>query len=207
MTETAAAASSVTPVDEGAQPTVELFAGPQAQLWQALVRDAEVRASRNLDEELESYLVFTLMRFTADGELGARIMALDYLDGVGTAGSNKGLKLRDVGDRCLLLAGMYPEQARRRHVSLDYFCNLGRTAYEELSVQLRLALRELYGRLSCAFHALVRVLVEVRRLSGDWQGLDPMAKLELTQRREGVDVIEAQSQFPGAIVIAGSGRA
>lgn len=188
-------------------PSVELFAGPQAELWQTLVRDAENRAQRMLDEELESYLVFTLMRFTADGELSTRVMALDLLDSLRSSGASNGLKLRDVGDRCLLLAGLYPEQARRRHVSLDYFCNVGRTAYDQLSVHLREALRELYGRLSNAFHALVRVLVEVRRLSGQWQGLDPLARLELTQRREGVDILEAQSQFPGAIVISGAGRA
>lgn len=189
------------------QPVPELLAGAQAQLWQALVRDACGRARRTLDEELESYLVFTLMRFTEDAGLGARVMALDYLSGCQASGSDRGLRLRDVGDRCLLLAGLYPEQARRRHVSLDYFCNLGRTAYEELSAQLRQVLRLLYGRLSAAFHALVRVLVEVRRLSGSWQGLDLLGRLELTQQREGVDLAEAHVQFPGAIVIAGSGRA
>jgi len=188
--------------------TLELHAGPQSSLWHALVRDAEARARRTLDEELESYLVFTLMRFTADNQLGARIMALDYLDGVTTQGGrHKGLKLRDVGDRCLLLAGLYPEQARRRHVSLNYFCDLGRSAYGDLAAQLRETLRLLYGRLAQAFTALVTVLIEVRKLSGDWAGVDPLARLELTQRGDQVDIGEAHAQFPGAIVIAGAGRA
>jgi hypothetical protein len=189
------------------QPSVELCAGAQAELWQSVVRDAENRANRSLDEELQSYLVFTLMRFTADGELGARVMALDLLTSLDTPGSQQSLRLRDVGDRCLLLAGLYPEQARRRHVSLDYFCNIGRSAYDRLSLQLRQTLRGLYGRLSTAFHALVHVLLEVRRLSGQWHGLDPLARLELSQRREGVDVVQSQALFPGAIVISGCGRA
>lgn len=185
----------------------ELIEGAQSELWHGLVKDAEQRSHRQLDEELESYLVFTLMRFAGDGALSDRVMALDYLAGAQGAGRNKDLRLRDVGDRCLLLAGLYPEQARRRHVSLSYFCDLGRTAYSELAVQVREALRTLYGRLASAFTTLVGVLVEVRRLSGDWRGLDPLGRAELTQHGGQLDVAEAERQFPGAIVIAGAGHA
>lgn len=187
--------------------SVQLHEGPQSELWHSLVRDAEQSSQRTLDEELESYLVFTLMRFTGDQALAGRIMALDYLDSLVSAGRNKDHKLRDVGDRCLLLAGLYPEQARRRHVSLSYFCDLGRNAYGELAAQMREALRNLYARLADAFNSLVGVLVEVRKLSGQWQGLDPLGRLELSQRGNGLDVAEADRQFPGAIVIAGCGTA
>lgn len=185
----------------------DLVAGVQSELWHGLVRDAEQRSQRKLDEELESYLVFTLMRFVGDGALAERVMALDFLDGAQSTGRHKDLKLRDVGDRCLLLAGLYPQQARRRHVSLSYFCDLGRNAYSELAAHLRQALRSLYARLADAFTSLVGVLVEVRRLSGEWSGLDPLGRAELTQNGGQLDVDEAQRQFPGAIVIAGAGHA
>ena len=46
----------------------------QAQ-WQTLVHEAQTACDRNLDETLESYLVFLLMRFADKPECTARIMA------------------------------------------------------------------------------------------------------------------------------------
>ena len=180
-----------------------LCAGPQAALWQTLLQDAQRGWAQSLDEELESYLVFTLMRCTADAQLGARILALDWLDSLQYTGAVRETRLREVGDRCLLLAGLYPAQAQRRRVSLDYFCALGRSAYDTLAAQLRAALGSLYGRLAAGFEMLVRVLLGVRRLAGTD---DPLARMALLQR-SGLDPLQAASEFPGAIVIAGSGRA
>lgn len=180
-----------------------LCAGAQAALWQTLVQDAQRGWSQPLDEELESYLVFTLMRCTADAQLGARILALDWLEGLQHSGAHRETRLREVGDRCLLLAGLYPAQAQRRRVSLDYFCALGRSAYDTLAAQLRAALGMLYGRLAAGFPTLVRVLLGVRRLAGMD---DPLARLSVLQR-SGLDPVALAEEFPGAIIMAGSGRA
>lgn len=176
-------------------------------LWHDLVRDAERRARRPLGEDIQSYLVFTLMRLTSDAALGARILALDFLQSFGVHGQRRHDELRDVGDRCLLLAGLYPEQAQRRAVPLTYFCALGSSAYEALSEALRSGARGLYEQLARSFRALVRVLIEVRKLSGDWQGPSPLDRLALCEIDGAIDTGEAQRVFPGAIVIAGSGRA
>ena len=52
---------------------------PQAQ-WQALVHEAQSACDRHLDETLENYLVFLLMRFADKPHCTARIMAADYLN-------------------------------------------------------------------------------------------------------------------------------
>ena len=48
--------------------------------WKHLVHEAEERAHLTLNETLESYLVFTLMRFTQRPQLVNGIMALEFLN-------------------------------------------------------------------------------------------------------------------------------
>ena len=155
-------------------------------LWHDLLREAEARGRAPLDEELEAYLVFLLMRHLRDGELGGRVLALDLLQGLHARGSQRGEDLRTVGDRCLLIAGLYPEQAQQRLVSLDYFIGLGAHAYAELAHAARAALGALYARLATAFARLVRVLVELRRLGGS-DPLDAFARHALALADPGAE--------------------
>jgi hypothetical protein len=132
------------------------------ELWHALVRQGEERAHRHLDENTEAYLVFTLMRHYRDVPLAHRTMALEWLAALDQAGRDRQDGLRDVGDRCLLLAGLYPQLAERRRVSLGYFVELGRGAYDQLAGELRDALAALYRELANCFDDLVRVLLALR---------------------------------------------
>ena len=140
---------------------------PQTALWTALVQEAEDGAATRLSEELESYLVFLLMGHLRDVELRHQVMALDYLLARCDAGTRGKQQLRDVGDRCLLLAGLYPEQAERRLVGVDYFLDVGSRAYGELAHALKAAVADLYEHLAHAFSRLVRVLMELRRRTRD----------------------------------------
>jgi hypothetical protein len=63
--------------------------------------------------------------------------------------------LRDVGDQCLLVAGVFPHQAERRMVRLSYFVALGQSAYEQLSRFLGRSTAQLYGELSSTFVSLM----------------------------------------------------
>ncbi|HVF65319.1 MAG TPA: hypothetical protein VNE58_15125 [Casimicrobiaceae bacterium] len=166
-------------------------------LWQELVRDAEVKAGRVLGEDLESYLVFTLMRHYRDAPLAHRVVALEWLEAMQREGRQQRKdELRDVGDRCLLIAGFYPELAQRRHVPLSYFVEVGRGAYDQLASELRAALADLYAQLARAFAQLVHVLIEVRQLSGQWRGLQPLDRHALALQGE-------PGAFAGAVVVAG----
>ncbi|HJU39310.1 MAG TPA: hypothetical protein VJ724_07020 [Tahibacter sp.] len=166
-------------------------------LWHDLVREAERRGAASLDVETESYLVFLLMRHQRDARLGDHVLALDWLAALDDTGTPRQDRLRDVGDRCLLIAGLYPQQAQRRLVSLRYFLDLGSRAYGDLADAARAATAELFRRLAATFARLVRVLVEVRRIGGD-DRLDAFGRHAL-----GIaDPAAAARQFPGAVVIA-----
>ena len=142
--------------------TTSLNQGAPAELWQALVRDAEGRAGRPLDELRESYLVFLLLRYQGDGQLLARVQALDWLDAQGRVGTTRADAMRDVGDRCLLIAGLYPGLAARRRVGVDYFIDLGQGAYLDVADCSRAGYATLYERLARSYRDLVRTLRALR---------------------------------------------
>jgi hypothetical protein len=136
--------------------------GAQAELWQALVREAGERVGSPLDEMHESYLVFVLLRYQRDDTLLARAQALDWLDAQSRCGSVRADALRDVGDRCLLIAGLYPGLAERRRVGIEYFVDLGRGAYLEVADASRNAYAALFEQLARSYRELVRTLRAMR---------------------------------------------
>lgn len=177
----------------------------QTALWHSLVTESEQRASVTLEVDVESYLVFALMRHLRDSELAQHVLALDYLHSLDLPLAQREQQLRDVGDRCLILAGLYPEQAEQRLVSLRYFLELGQHAYSELAAALRAALGELYRHLALSFTRVVRVLIELRKLSGEWAGLNALARYELCTSNA-ADAARATSDFPNAILLTDSSR-
>ncbi len=131
-------------------------------LWQAALRESAGRAGTTLDEAQESYLVFVLLRHQRDAQLLARTQALEWLRANACAGRQRADALRDVGDHCLLIAGLYPALAERRRVSVDYFVDLGRGAYQGVAEGCRDAYAALFAHLAAHYHALVRTLRGVR---------------------------------------------
>lgn len=159
----------------------ELILEPSATAdWQRLVHEAAQAATRELDETLESYLVMLLTRRLRDVEALHRLMALDYLEGLSSSGQLRSMRLRDVGDNCLLLAGMFPKRAERRLVRIGYFVELGRSAYQELAEILSQSTAQLFSDLSAAFVALMEVLQAMRELGGT-PTLSPLEAIELWQ--------------------------
>ena len=89
--------------------------------WQALVKDAESSSNLRLNNELESYLVFLLGRFNQRPDIANCILAKEYLVGLTKGFAGQRDCLREVGDKCLLFAGFFPEQAEKRQVKIKYF--------------------------------------------------------------------------------------
>ena len=145
--------------------------------WHALVAEAQHACHHTLSEPLESYLVFMLMRFTGRPDLVARAMALEFLDAQGE-GSRQPDKLRDVGDKCLLFSGLFPQLAERRLVRVSYFVRLGRSAYKQLGMLVDRETDRLYAQLSEAFVPVMDVLQAMRGMSGE-PALGPLAAAEL----------------------------
>ena len=145
--------------------------------WHALIREAEAECSCHLDESMESYLVFTLMRFMKDQDLASQAMALDYLRSHHLPKSMRLDQLRDIGDQCLLVSGLYPRRAEKRLVRVSYYVNMGRSAYHHISDQVQKSAGDLYRELAEAFVILMDLLQTIREFSTP--ALQPIQNLEL----------------------------
>jgi len=142
--------------------TEKLLLEPTATAqWKKLLQDAEHHCHCQLNEDIESYLVFTLMRFTQNPDIASKALAPDYLNSANLPCHAKQQQLRDVGDQCLLLSGLFPQQAERRLVKVGYYVDLGRTAYHHLAELLRRAFAQLYQQLSTHFVQMMDVLQNI----------------------------------------------
>lgn len=130
--------------------------------WYALVNEAEVSVNLILNESMESYLVYLLMRFSQGAKWIESIIALDFLDSMHTTRRRQVDLLRDVGDKSLLFCGLFPGVAERRHVSLDYFVDMGQAAYLTVG-ELNESQASLFFQLSKQFPALQRILGAMRK--------------------------------------------
>ncbi len=148
--------------------------------WQALVHEAESAAHRRLDEETESYLVFLLMRFTSEAGVANKVLAMDYLSAMNEMGRVRQGRLREVGDLCLIHAGLFPLQAERRRVAVSYFVDLGRSAYLQLAGYLHNSAADTYVHLAQDFIVLMDVLQSMRTLGGNSASLfSPLTAYDL----------------------------
>ena len=134
---------------------------PIAQ-WYALVNEAQFDCQLNLTEELESYLVFMLMRFSEKSELSQNILAIEFLESLHKRGSLKTCSLQEVGDKCLLISGFFPEHIKKRRLKESYYIDLGQNAYYALANDLKLTAAELFKSLSHEFLILRGILQAMR---------------------------------------------
>ncbi len=139
--------------------------------WHRLVTEAAARTGTELDEERESYLVFLLMRYLRRPELIRAVLALEFLETLEEPSTRlRGQGLQGVGDRCLLLAGLFPEQARRRRVDPGYFVDLGRSAYDGAADLQPGAAAALCAALAAGFVTLADILQAAREADEDGLG-------------------------------------
>lgn len=130
--------------------------------WQALVNEAQAASCLVLNEDMESYLVFLLMRYSQRAHLMESILALDFLNAMHKSRSLQLDALRDVGDKSLLFCGLFPNIASKHRVSLDYLKNLGQTAYLTIGELHEDKTATLYFELSAQFIRLKDVLQAMR---------------------------------------------
>ena len=159
--------------------------------WYALLYEAQRSASIHLQEDLESYLVFLLMRYTQQPALANSVLGLEFLHSYQSAqDTNQPHLLKDVGDKCLLYAGLFPGRAKKRRVKISYFVKLGQTAYSTLS-NYEPSQEALFIRLCHEFPQLMDVLHATRDASPTANDL--LDAIELWQRR---GVVAPSNNFP-----------
>lgn len=129
---------------------------PDTAHWHALVTVAEARADCCLALELESYLVKLLLRYVREGQKAVLPQRRR-----GSPGTQTTESAAQLGDQCLLFAGMMPEQARRWGLPLSHFVETGRNAYRKLAEN---GGDGLYMQLSDAFVSIMDVLQAMREL-------------------------------------------
>lgn len=134
--------------------------------WHALVNEAQLASTMYLGEELESYLVFLLMRFIERPEVAVSIVAMDFLKSVHEHGQIRSQRLQEVGDKCLLFSGLFPGLAKRRKVDDHYFVDVGQNAYYALAGLSHQQVANLFQMLSEHFTALRDVLQAMRQEEG-----------------------------------------
>ena len=128
-------------------------------LWRDAVKGAEDRCQVSLQEEIESYLVSLLMRFTNQPELANCVVATEFLQAMQERDIMRRYSLADVGDQCLLFSGLFPGLAEQRQVEVKYFVDIGRSAYATISDKTT----DLYGSLATQFVMLMDVLQSVNQ--------------------------------------------
>ena len=135
--------------------------------WQALLQEAQNSRTFYLSEDLESYMAYLLMRFANANTLGDSVVGQEFLESLQAIGSLRHEKLRDVGDKCLLFSGSFPGNADRRCVNIQYFVDLGQTAYGTVAQNAEYGLAALFDLLCQEFENLILILRAMRELHQD----------------------------------------
>lgn len=138
--------------------------------WHALVGEASVAARCSLDEACSDYLVLLLLRMFTDSTLSESFSQSCLVDGADN------MDLREVGDQCLILAGLFPDRVAPHQVPISYFVDMGVRAYQEFSSHAR---NPFFERLSEQFVTLVDVLQRMRELDTGRCCLEPLEAFEL----------------------------
>ena len=152
--------------------------------WLALVHEAEHSMQLNLKEDLESYLVFLLMRFTMHTQLASQIVGFEFLQNLNSLQNQRPHHLREVGDTCLVLSGLFPGRAQKRRVKLSYYIQIGQSAYSTLSLVEERGSAKLFGELATYFVTLRDILHSIRQLASEHAGADIWQNLEGVSKKK-----------------------
>jgi len=169
-------------------------------LWFEIVHDAEKSCAISLHQELESYLVFLLMRYVKRPDLVQQVMATSFLAGLQASPRERIEILRSVGDQCLLLTGLYPGIVKKRHVRIGYFVGMGQTAYVSSSFHRD----DIYAQLGGHFVPLMDVLQSVRRSDSQLPDLLPFEAWELWSETGSQRALSILRQYTNAVPMVSS---
>jgi len=130
--------------------------------WYTLVNEAEVSCSKQLAEDIENYLIFLLIRFTDQPGMMKSVLALEFLEALQTLNYLHSERLKEVGDKCLLVSGLFPARSQQLRLNSDYFIDMGKSAYSVLSEEEG---SELFAHLCEEFVPIKTVLHAMRDLN------------------------------------------
>jgi len=150
----------------------------------------------DVDPHATHYVVNLLTLFSRSEDLyedqgdsyGLRPLALMLADAA-DAGSatERSVSLQRIGDVALFVAGFFADSLATRLVDIDYYINMGGSAYGSLSDEIRgtargRALGDVYRELARKFQVLVDVLNEVRDGARESSDIDVLRTYEIWLR-------------------------
>lgn len=156
-------------------PKLSLVAQPQ-EFFHELVTGALERQHIRAQPEVEFYLVNLLNQFMttdrlfrrdAEGAPREEPLVLQLKEAIETpqVPAQRAL-FRRIGDVSLYTAGFFQESLNRKLVDVDYYIEMGGTAYQQVAARAdETHLRGLYQELAQRFAALVDVLAEISDLT------------------------------------------
>jgi len=143
-------------------------------LWHDIIHDAMRMCDIHLHEDLASYLVFLMVRYTDRPDIAKSILALDFLSGLDANSRERQRALQEVGDKCLIFSGLFPTLAETKLVRASYFVNLGRSSYANISTD-----NDIYEALAEKFVVMMDVLQSIRSYSDEFPDLTPLQAFDL----------------------------
>ena len=131
--------------------------------WHHLIQLAQAHSGYHFEENLEHYIMITLDSFTHKVDLGSNIIAIDYLQHQNIESAYDLQCLRNTGDQCLILAGLFTENIKHKYVSTNYIINIGRSCYDRIAAMTRYKLfdQALFAKLRDHF---VDIIVTVHQM-------------------------------------------
>jgi hypothetical protein len=115
--------------------------------------------------ELTTFYVVHLLATFLERPVDDTPLALRFARAFQTAGAEQRTSLRQIGDVSLFVSGYFSDSLRRKPVDVDYYVNIGGSAYGALSRQADEALSPVFAELADKFVAFVDVLSEVSERS------------------------------------------
>ncbi|MCC6208148.1 MAG: hypothetical protein IT488_08345 [Gammaproteobacteria bacterium] len=150
-----------------------------APQWHSLVNKAQHLTGSVITDRAENYLIELLAQFSAKPLMMARVLAFDYLNDPLLQTKSRSERLKDIGDHCLLFAGLFPQHAERRQVRLGHMVELGQNAYHQLHESAPFEAGGLYADLARGFVTLMDLLHAIRELRDERARLTPLHAFDL----------------------------
>ncbi len=123
-----------------------------------LVKDGERKSGIALEDDLQAFVVYALLRNIDNNTLKEFTFAEAFLEAFH---KDDIARLEKVVDHSLIYAGLYPKRAEKMGLSRSYYLDIGVMASEQLSsyyAKIKSSYYEVYYKIACQFHSLVEVL-------------------------------------------------
>ena len=147
--------------------------------WYALLNRAQAESNSYFQRDVEDYLVYLLayMETELTYRENINIEANGFLPD--TPKQRRLSKIKDIGEQCLLIAGLFPDHANLTGIPLLFMMEKGCSAYRELAnatpeVSLYLYIADNYGK-------VIDLLQKLGEMCGDYHKLDLIQAVELWQ--------------------------